>query len=82
MSNILFCALLYMLLPYHLLFKDHSDAGICLTDCSILLYLNSPSFSVTLIPMGVLNVALLLVPASLIFILDATITAALLWPFI
>lgn len=44
-------------------------------------YLISPSFSVTFIPKGFLNIALLRVPASLIFILNATITAASLWPF-
>lgn len=43
-------------------------------------YLISP-FSVTFIPMGFLNIALLRVPVSLIFILNATITAASLWPF-
>lgn len=44
-------------------------------------YLISPSFSVTFIPKGFLNITLLRVPASLIFILNATITAAFLWPF-
>lgn len=44
-------------------------------------YLISPSSSVTFIPMGFLNIALLWVPASLIFILNASITAASVWPF-
>lgn len=43
-------------------------------------YLISP-FSVTFIPMGFLNTALLWVPVSLIFIWNATITAASLWSF-
>lgn len=44
-------------------------------------YLISPSISVTFIPMGFLNIVLLRVPASLIFILNATTTAASLQPF-
>lgn len=79
-QNAVFVFLFLWFLSCHLLFSDHSDAETCLIAlcCS---YLISPSFSVTFIPKGFLNITLLRVPASLIFILNATITAAFLWPF-